>query len=102
MSFLWISESPARVVGLISLATFFALVVLPWLFGERWIPNTRSGVVEKLWSRQGSLSAGRLIALDGEAGYQADVLRGGLHLGYWPWQYRIHRLPLTVVSQGRI
>jgi hypothetical protein len=33
------------------------------------------------------LPAGRIIALNGEAGYQADTLPPGLHVGMWPWQY---------------
>jgi hypothetical protein len=45
---------------------------------------------------------GNIIALNGEAGYQAEVLRGGFHIGLWRWQYRIHRVPLVVVPQGKI
>lgn len=78
------------------------LVAAPMLCGLRWIPNHRVGIVEKLWSSRGSIPEGHLIALQGEAGYQADLLRGGLHFGYWIWQYRIHRIPLTVVPQGKI
>ncbi len=72
------------------------------LLGIRYIPNNRIGVVEKLWSRKGSLEDGRLIALYGEAGFQAELLRGGLHFGYWPWQFRVHKHPLAVVPQGKI
>lgn len=73
-----------------------------WLLGLRYIAHNRVGVVEKLWSPLGSLEDGRIIALDGRAGFQADVLRGGLHFGYFPWQYRIHAEPLIVVGEGRI
>ncbi|MBN1911331.1 MAG: hypothetical protein JW818_16430 [Pirellulales bacterium] len=81
-----------------------ALIVIlgPLLLGIRFIPNSRVGIVEKLWSPEGTLAEGHLIALDGEAGYQSEVLRGGLHFFYWPWQYRIHKVPLVVVSEGRI
>ena len=51
------------------------------LSGLRYIANNRVGVVEKLWSMTGSVPEGRIIALDGEAGFQAEVLRGGLHFG---------------------
>ena len=77
----------------------FSLVVLS---GVRYIPNNRVGVVEKLWSAKGSVPEGRIIALDGEAGYQADLLRGGLHFGFWRWQYRIHKVGLVTVPQGKI
>ena len=88
--------------------TFFiwvvALVVLVFLLtssvGARYIPNNRVGVVEKLWSGKGSVTDGHILALNGEAGYQADLLRGGLHFGLWRWQYRIHKTPLVTVPQG--
>jgi uncharacterized membrane protein YqiK len=40
--------------------------------------------------------------LAGEAGYQADTLAPGLHFGYFRWQYRILKVPVTVVPQGEI
>ncbi len=70
--------------------------------GARYIPNNRVGVIEKLWSGKGSVTEGRILALNGEAGYQVDLLRGGLHFGYWRWQYRIHKTPLVTVPQGKI
>jgi uncharacterized membrane protein YqiK len=78
------------------------LAVVCELLGLRWISNNRVGVVEKLWSLRGSVPEGRIIALNGEAGFQSDVLRGGLHFGLWRWQYRIHKVPLVTVSQGKI
>ena len=56
------------------------LAFVSWLT-TRYIPNQQVGVVEKLWSGSGSVSEGRIIALNGEAGFQADLLRGGLHFG---------------------
>ncbi len=70
-------------------------------FGLRYIPNNRVGIVEKLWGSK-SVSEGSIIALNGEAGYQADILRGGVHLGLWRFQYRIHKVPLVTVPQGKI
>ena len=70
--------------------------------GMRYIPNNRVGVVEKLWSPKGSVSEGRIMALGGEAGFQADLLRGGIHFGLWGWQYRIHKVNLVTVPQGKI
>jgi uncharacterized membrane protein YqiK len=66
----------------------------------RYIANNRVAVVEKLWSGGGSIKGG-LIALRGEAGYQPDVLRGGLHF-FAPFQYRLHVQPLVTIPQGRI
>ena len=68
----------------------------------RWIPNDRIGVVEKWWSLAGSVTEGRIIAPAAEAGYQADILRGGLHFGWWRWQYAIHTAPLVSIPEGKI
>src|SRR3954453_24054083 len=78
-----------------------ALILLVWLT-LRFIPNNGVGVVEKLWSLKGSVPEGHIIALDGEEGYQADLLRGGIHFGLWRWQYRVHKMQLVTVPQGQI
>jgi hypothetical protein len=83
------------------LVLLLAALFVAWLT-VRCIPNNLVGVVEKLWSASGSVSEGRIIALDGEAGYQAELLRGGIHFGYFRWQYRIHKVPLVTIRQGRI
>jgi uncharacterized membrane protein YqiK len=83
------------------LALFVVAILAAWLM-VRYIPNQQVGVVEKLWSRKGSVPEGRIIALDGEAGYQADLLRGGLHFGLWRWQYRVHKVSLVTIPQGQI
>ncbi len=71
-----------------------------FLLGVRYIKNDRIGVVEKRFSASGSLERG-LIALEGEAGFQPHVLRGGLH---WlmPFVYRVRTAPLVTIPQGRI
>jgi uncharacterized membrane protein YqiK len=60
-----------------------------------YIPNDRLGVLEKLWSVRGSVKTG-LSALKGEAGFQADVLRGGFHF-FVPFQFRVHRETLVTI-----
>lgn len=78
-----------------------ALLVLALAFGTfRYIPNDRVGIVEKLWSPTGSLKSG-FIALNGEAGFQPHLLRGGWHV-LMPSQYRIHKMPLVTIPQGKI
>ena len=77
------------------------VLFLLWLCA-RYIPHNRVGVVEKLWSGKGSLGEGRILALNGEAGYQAKLLRGGLHFGYWRWQYRFHKTRLVTIPQSEI
>jgi hypothetical protein len=65
----------------------------------RYVGNNRVAIVEKLWSRSGSVSAG-LIALNDEAGYQPEVLRGGFHF-FFPFQYRIHSQLLVTIPRAR-
>jgi len=88
-------------VAIYTAAILVPLLVIAWST-TRYIPNNRIGVVEKLWSSAGSLSEGAVIALHGEAGYQADILRGGIHVGLWRWQYAIHKFPLITIKQGKI
>jgi uncharacterized membrane protein YqiK len=66
----------------------------------RYIPNDRIGVVEKLWSSKGSVQLG-LLALNGEAGFQPDLRRGGFHF-FSPFQYKVHIHPMVSVTQGKL
>lgn len=78
------------------------ILILAWLVGIRYIPHNKVGIIEKLWSLKGSLEKGKIIALDGEAGFQAEILRGGLHLWLFPWQYRIHEEPLVMIAESKV
>jgi uncharacterized membrane protein YqiK len=75
---------------------------LPRLLGIVYIPHTQVGMIEKIWSGKGSLREGQIIARNGEAGFQAKFLRGGIHFGLYPWQYRIHKEPLVIVAEGKM
>lgn len=86
------------------LVTLFAVLivaplVMKFLVGPRFIGNTEVGIVEKTWG--GGHLTGHIIALNNEAGFQPEVLRGGLHFkpGY---RFRIHRVPLVTIHRGQI
>ncbi len=83
-------------IGIIVLVILFFVL----LSGIRFIPNNRIGMIEKRWAGKGSVKGG-LIALQGEAGYQPQILRGGLHY-LMPIQYVVHMAPLVTISQGKI
>src|ERR1700758_4295377 len=83
-------------------AVIILVLCLPRLLGIVYIPHTQVGIIEKIWSGKGSLREGQIIARSGEAGYQARFLRGGIHFGLYPWQYRIHKEPLVVVGEGKM
>ena len=87
--------------GLLALVVLFPFVFGPLLLGAIFIRERQVGVVVKKFGSR-SLLSGQLIALGGESGYQADTLPPGLHFGYWRWQYRVIKMPVTVVSQGEI
>src|SRR4051812_40862948 len=97
------------VMGFSSQATWFWSLTVGIILGSFWIflsgyvliRERQVGIVVKRFATA-SLAPGRLIALAGEAGLQAETLAPGLHFGYWPWQYRIIKVPVTVVPQGEI
>ena len=67
------------------------------------ISEREVGIVVKKVSFSGRrLPPGRLIALEGEAGYQADTLAPGWHWGYWPWQFSVRKESLLVIPQGEV
>lgn len=81
-----------------------AVLFIPLVFGGLVVISEREvGILVKKFSLSGrGLPPGRLIALEGEAGYQADTLAPGWHWGYWPWQYSVRKEPVIVVPQGEI
>src|ERR1700748_2432943 len=83
-----------------ALAVVLAVVLVRLSGIVRSIGNNPIPIVEKLWSAGGSIRSG-LIALRGEAGFQPEVLRGGLHF-FVPFQYRLHVASLVTIPQGRI
>ena len=95
------------VVGYAPVLVGLAIIVLvlavfgPFVLGGVLIQERQVGIVVKRFGGR-PLPPGQLIALAGEAGYQADTLAPGLHFGFWRWQYRIIKVPVTVVPQGEI
>src|SRR6185503_10676978 len=74
-----------------------AIVVMT---STRIIGENQAGLVIKRYGRQ--LPSGRIIALDGEAGYQARLLPPGWHVGMWWWRYKVVKVPVVVVQPGEI
>ncbi len=75
------------------------------LFGFVIVPDDSIGTVTKkfvLFGRHRELPPGRIVALFGEAGLQADTLAPGLHVGLWPWQYQVELVKFTVVPEDAI
>lgn len=87
--------------GIIILAAIVIGVILFFkLIGIRIIPNNKIAIVEKWWSTRGSLNE-QIIALNGEAGFQPQIIRGGIHF-LTPLMFKVHICPLVTVPQGQI
>ena len=84
------------VVGLIGL-----YLLIFKILGLRIIGTNEVGVVEKWWSPKGNLKDGKFIALNGEAGFQPDVLRTGIHFKSC-LLYRVEKSPLVTIPQGQV
>lgn len=89
------------VAGLTFAAVLLVVLLARRLLGLVVVREQEVGIVAKRFARR-SLPPGRLIALHGESGPQADTLSPGFYLFYWPWQYRVTKVPVTVVPQGEI
>jgi|SRR5215210_836408 len=91
------------ILPLLALLIGYKLVLR--VFGVVIIPQDSIGVVNKKFvvvGRNRSLPDGSIIALHGEAGYQADTLAPGVHFWLWPWQYEVARQKFMTVREGRI
>lgn len=73
--------------------------VVLWL-GVRVIREDESGLLIRRYGR--ALPPGRIIARDGEAGYQARMLAPGWHFPVWRWKFKVVRVPLVVVPPGEV
>lgn len=85
----------------IYLGIFLGILVLLWVTNKFtgisvYIKNEEYGVVEKIWSSKGSVKSG-FMSLTGEAGFETDLIRGGIHF-FPPFQYRVHRQKMITVQ----
>ncbi len=92
---------PLYILPILAVVAVFVIWLLIFkIFGLRVIKSNEVAVVEKWWSPKGSLK-NSIIAVNGEAGYQPNLLRGGMHFKS-ALMYKIHKYPLLTVSQGEI
>nr|MDQ3048963.1 flotillin family protein [Bacteroidota bacterium] len=97
MSYWWIF--------LILLMVLLYKVILRILFGMVIIPEDRIGLVTKkfvLFGEFKELPDSRIVATNGEAGFQAKTLAPGLYFGMWVWQYEIITQPFIIIPQGKL
>ncbi|NEP24971.1 SPFH domain-containing protein [Moorena sp. SIO3I6] len=58
------------------------------------------GIVRKKNGQK--LPPGRYIAINEEAGYQADILPPGRYFGFFSWKYEVRREPIINIPRGEI
>ncbi len=91
--------------GAIALVFLLLYRQVLWLCGVIIIPDDSIGLVTKkfvIFGKRRRLPDGRIVALNGEAGYQADTLAPGLHVGLWPWQYTVEVVAFCTVPPGKV
>lgn len=84
---------------------FLYKAVLRIFFGMVIVSKDGIGIVNKKWvlfGKNRTLPDGAIVALNGEAGLQADTLAPGIHFGLWVWQYAVSMVSFTTVAQGSI
>jgi uncharacterized membrane protein YqiK len=98
---LW-NAHPRLVVflGLVILAAAYRPIL--WFFGIVMVADDSIGVVTKKFALGKQLPDGSIIALNGEAGFQADTLTPGLHFRLWPLQYRVELVKFLTVPPGKV
>lgn len=75
------------------------------IFGVIIVPEDKIGLVTKkfvLVGDQKELPNGRILAVNGEAGFQAQTLAPGIYFWKWIWQYEVDLQPLTMIPSGKI
>ncbi len=92
----WLTVALYALGFVVFLVASFKLILGIVVIGEMQV-----GIVVKKFSGT-SLPPGRLIALNGEAGIQADTLAPGWHFFMWSWKYGIEKVPAIEIPQGQI
>lgn len=82
-------------------AAIAGILTFAWALGVVVIGDDQVGIVTKKFSSK-SLPVGKMVALNGEAGVQADTLAPGWHFFFFPWQYSIEKVSMIVISEGEI
>ncbi len=91
-------------IGILLFILLFYRFILRVFFGVVIVPEDRIGLVTKkfvLFGKQ-QLPEGRIVATEGEAGYQAQSLPPGIYFGKWIWQYDIKFQPFTIIPTGQL
>ncbi|MEK7151592.1 MAG: SPFH domain-containing protein [Patescibacteria group bacterium] len=95
----WILWVLAVIIFLAAYKLWFRLI------GIIIIPEDSIGIINKKWVLIGNnkkLPDGSIVALNGEAGLQADTLAPGIHFWLFPWQYHVYTQKFTTINENKI
>ena len=100
-----IPEGYKLTVGLIVAGVLLLLFYRKLLqcLGVVYIPEDRIGLVTKKFVLLGKfkqIPSGRIIAVNGEAGFQAQTLAPGIYFWKYLWQYDVRLQPFVVIPDG--
>lgn len=104
----WMMDLWHEHTRLILFVAFILLVAayrpILWLCGVIMVPDDSIGVVTRKFAfgKHRQLPDGSIIALNGEAGFQAGTLTPGLHFALWPLQYRVDLVKFLTVPPGKV
>ena len=93
----------------LALAAMLVVVLFHRLFlrllGVVLVPENHVALVNKkyvLFGKNRTLPDGAVIALNGEAGWQADTLPPGVYFWLWPFQYQVEFQPFIEIKDGQL
>ena len=103
-------EHTGAAIGILAVAVmvfvpFIRNLFLQTFFGIVFIPEDSIGLVIKKWvlfGKNKELPEGRIIATNGEAGYQAQTLAPGVHFWLFSWQYQIKLQQIITIPGGKL
>jgi len=94
----------AIIGGVILICFVLYRFILRIFFGVVIVPQDKIGLVTKKFVLVGKqeLPEGRIIATEGEAGFQAQTLAPGVYFWKWIWQYTVTFESFTVIPTGKL
>ena len=104
MDYSWLLKFALPAVGGM-VALVVVIMLLARFLGIVLIPQDSIGIVTKKFSLRGKSAAlpdGRIIALNGEAGLQADTLAPGLYFWMFSWQYKVDVVKFTTIPPANV
>jgi uncharacterized membrane protein YqiK len=92
------------IIGIPLFILLFYKFILRVFFGVVIVPEDKIGLVTKkfvLFGKQ-QLPEGRIVATEGEAGFQAQTLPPGIYFAKWIWQYDVTFQSFTIIPTGQL